>query len=260
MDAQFLSPGFPCRAFLYLPDGWRRPITLPTIVIVPGGKGMRSDAKDGDCGFGLVELAKSFARNGFAAFCYDGRGQGDSERERTGHDLAVEDLHVALGFLRSNCDVVDTIRIGLFGQSVGGMAAVLVAERDEGIRSLILWGTLPRYSLTKTEPEARLASVLRPTYEKTTKDKPFDEFIRDFTVIDPIDHIGNLHQPILLAGGSDDTMLFRTEEQMQLFNSAKKSSNVMLLEVKSEIHRMRHWSPSFGTLSKIFSAWFSETL
>lgn len=188
-----------------------------------------------------------------AALCYDGRGQGDSEGERTGHHLAVEDLHAALGFLRSNCDVVDTKRIGLFGQSVGGMAAVLVAERDEGISSLVLWGTLPRYSLTKTE-------LLRPTYEKTTKDKPFDEFLRGFTVIDPVDHIGNLHQPILLAGGSGDTMFFRTEEQMQLFNSAKKSSNVMLLEVKSEIHRMRHWSPSFATLSRILSAWFSETL
>ncbi len=220
---------------------------------------MHSHAKDGDCGFGLLELAKSIAEAGFAAFCYDGRGQGHSEGVRTGHDLAIEDLQQALAELRCSCDVVDGSRIGLVGQSVGGMAAVLVAEHDDGIRSLILWGTLPRYSVTKTEPEGRLATFVRESWEKTDKNKSFEDFVRDFEVFDPVDHIGNLRQPVLLAGGSDDTKLFRHEEQMQLFRAAKQS-RVMRLEVKGEVHRMRHWSPPFPIVAKMFAAWFMETI
>lgn len=129
-----------------------------------------------------------------------------------------------MSYLRSSFDVVDPKRIGLLGQSVGGMAAVLMADRDDGIRSLILWGTLPRYSITKTETDGRLAKVLGETWERTKKDKSFEEFVRDFAVIDPVDYIGNLHQPILVAGGSNDTMLFRREEQIQLCEAAENPS------------------------------------
>lgn len=58
----FVTAGCRCRGLLYVSSSWARPLRLPTVVIVPGGKGMLSDAKDGDCGFGLLELAKDSLR------------------------------------------------------------------------------------------------------------------------------------------------------------------------------------------------------
>ncbi|MBI1748278.1 MAG: alpha/beta fold hydrolase [Acidobacteria bacterium] len=161
---------------------------LPTIVVVPGGTGVLSSPKGGDCGQGLIELAKHFASDRFVACCYDGRGQGEAEGIRSGHHLAVEDLEVALAWLRENVDAVDGRRVGVFGQSLGGMAAVMVARGDDGIRSLVLWGVLPRYSVWKQKQERAGDGTFEKLWEKASKepdwqDKTIEDFVRSFRVM-----------------------------------------------------------------------------
>lgn len=263
-EFQFVSGGCRCNGLYYLPNEWYRPTKLPTIVIVPGGHGIMSTPRDGDCGRGLPELAKSFAQDGFLACCYNGRGQGDSEGARTGHDLAVEDLAAALTYLRDECDAVDGRRIGLFGQSVGGMAAVLTAAGDDSIKSIILWGTLPRYSVWKQKQQLDGDGTMEVLWQRATKEKAWEgrtieDFVREFQTFDPIDVIGKLSQSILLAGGSEDKEYFHSDEQSAFFEAAH-SKRVMFLKVKGEPHRIRHGSPSFPVLAKLFSAWFMETL
>ena len=256
----FQSGGCRCSAWFYTPITWRHPSKLPTIVLVPGGHGFVIKQKERDCGFGLAELAKTFAAEGFAVCGYDGRGQGESEGKRTGHNLAFEDLEAALACIRESFDPADGQRIGLIGQSLGGMASAVVAGRDKGIRSLVLWGTLPRYTILKTEGSDRAGEVMKGIYEEAGGDVPFDDFVREFKMLDAIDYIGQLDIPILLAGGSEDNRFFRMNEQAELLEAAKASQQVMLLKVKGEPHRTRHWSPSFPLLAKLLSAWFSETL
>ncbi len=263
-EFEFLSGGRRCNGLYYLPENWCRPTKLPTIVIVPGGQGILSTPREDDCGRGLPELAKNLADDRFAVCCYNGRGQGDSEGARSGHDLAIEDLAAALTFLREACDAADGRRIGLFGQSVGGMAAVMVAARDEGIKSLVLWGTLPRYSVWKQKQEQISDGTMEVLWEKAAKEeawagKTIEDFVREFQTFDPIDVIGQLTQPILLAGGSQDKEYFRLDEQSEFFE-VLNSKRVMFLKVKGEPHRIRHGSPSFPILAKLFSAWFKETL
>jgi dipeptidyl aminopeptidase/acylaminoacyl peptidase len=260
---EFQSAGCRCSGMCFIPHNWCRPLKLPTVVLVPGGHGFATDAKDSDCGFGLMELAKAFCSEGFVACGYDGRGQGQSEGKRTGHNLAIEDLEVVLKSIREKCDAVDPGRIGLFGQSLGGMASVIVAGLDESIRSVVLWGTLPRYSILKTETGKRAEEVLiglYNNYKEAGGDSPYVDFVSGFQMYDPIEHIGQLRIPILLAGGSDDHRFFRTSEQDELFEAAKSSSQVFCLKVKGEPHRTRHWSPPFPVLAKMLSAWFCETI
>ena len=263
-EFQFVSAGCRCSGLYYLPNGWCRPTKLPTIVVVPGGMGIMSTPRGEDCGRGLPELAKSFAQDGFLACSYNGRGQGDSEGARSGHNLAVEDLAAALTYLRDECDAADGRRIGLFGQSVGGMAAVLTAARDDGIKSLILWGTLPRYSVWKQKQQLGGDGTMEVLWQRASKEedwkgKSIEDFVREFQTFDPIDLIGKLSQPILLAGGSEDKEYFHADEQSDFFEAAN-SKRVMFLKVKGEPHRIRHGSPSFPILAKLLSAWFRETL
>ena len=246
----------------FIPRNWCRPLKLPAIVIVPGGSGFATDAKGGDCGHGLMELAKALCNEGFVTIGYDGRGQGQSDGIRTGHNFAIEDLGVALKFIREKCKAVDQNRIGLFGQSLGGMASVIVAGHDKGIRSIVLWGTLPRYRVLKTDADNRAENVLKGLYYKYKEagyDSAYVDFVREFKMYDPIDHIQKIKIPILLAGGSEDNQLFRTDEQDELFE-ATSSSQVFCLKVKGEPHRTRHWSPPFPVFAKMLSAWFSETI
>lgn len=246
-----------CSGLLFVPDDWRSPARLPGIIVIPGGSGLRSDYKGEDCGQGLIELAKELARCGFVSFGYDGRGQGQSEGKRTGQDVSVVDLQTALEVMRSECEAIDPNRIGLFGQSAGGMAAIVAAASDSRIGSVVLWGTLPRYSIAKTDERVE---VFRSPWEKSDKRKTFAQFVEDFVVIDPLDYISRVRQPILLTGGTEDALLFRPDEQRQLLEAATASSKVMLLEVKGEPHRMRHWAPSFHLVAKLSATWFAETL
>lgn len=232
---EFQSAGCRCSGMCFIPRNWCRPLKLPTVVLVPGG-------------------------HGFVACGYDGRGQGQSEGKRTGHNLAIEDLEVALRCIREKCDVVDPGRIGLFGQSLGGMASVAVAGLDQGIRSVVLWGTLPRYTILKTETDKRAEEVLKGLYKEAGGDHPYADFVRGFQMYDPIEQIGQLRIPILLAGGSGDHRFFRTGEQDELFEAAKSSSQVFCLKIKGEPHRTRRWSPPFPVLSQMLAAWFSETI
>lgn len=259
-ELQFLSSGCRCTAFWYAPGDWRRPTRLPTIVIVPSGYGLIGPAKHGECGQASIELAKLFAAAGFAVFAFDGRGQGISEGLRSSQHDVVEDLSAALTFLRTACDGTDPLRMGLFGQSVGGMAAILAAERDPTIRSIVIWGTLPRYSVTKTESPPRLPKLLAHLWEQSGRNKPLEQFANDYPVIDPIDHIPNVCQPVLIAGGSEDKDLFRLEEQQALLSAAAKSPQAMLLELKGQTHHITHTCGSFAAMASIFSAWFAQTL
>jgi len=259
-EIEFQSAGCRCHAKCFIPSTWRRPLMLPTVVIVPGGHGFATTAKERDCGFGLMELAKQFCSDGLVACGYDGRGQGKSEGVRSGHNLAIEDLEATLACIRKECSAVDSNRIGFLGQSLGGMAAVAVAGRDEGVRSMVLWGTLPRYTVLKMETDKRAEEVLKGLYNEAGGTVPFQDFVRDFQMHDPIDLIGGLRIPILLAGGSEDNRFFRAHEQAEMFEAAKTSPQVMWLNVKGEPHRFRHWSPPFPVLAKILSAWFWETL
>jgi dienelactone hydrolase len=254
---EFLSSGCRCEAWLFRPAEWRRPIYLPTIVIVPGGHGLLSSGGKGDCGHGLEELARAFTRDGFLVVAYNGRGQGNSEGSRTGHEQYVQDLQVALAWMREQVDGVDPERIGLLGQSVGGMAAVVAATREKGIRSLILWGTLPRYSIAK---DNRIKRVLEDAWEKSGKEKALDEFVRDYDIINPIDYVSRLSQPILFAGGLKDSVFFVRDEQIDFLMAATNSPVTMRLEVSGETHRMHHAAPHFSAVARVFSAWFLDSL
>lgn len=90
-----------------------------------------------------VILAEQLSKLGFTVFRMDFRGCGDSEGDliNTTIDSEISDALIGLHYLES-LPFVDTSRIGIFGRSLGGAIAVLIANRYKKIKSLALWAPL----------------------------------------------------------------------------------------------------------------------
>ena len=76
-------------------------------------------------------LAQEFAQSGMAALIFDQRGVGGSsgDWQKAGFDALADDALAAIRFLRAQ-EGIDPARVGIYGQSQGGMIAAVVAARD----------------------------------------------------------------------------------------------------------------------------------
>jgi alpha-beta hydrolase superfamily lysophospholipase len=91
-------------------------------------------------------------RAGFDVFAFEGRNQGDSDRQAgyepsqwvTDHD--VRDAEAALAYLKARPDA-DPRGVGLFGISKGGGAGLFVAARDPYVRCCVTDGAFATYSV-----------------------------------------------------------------------------------------------------------------
>jgi len=84
----------------------------------------------------LLPHASFLHRAGYAVLAFDYRNRGESEGEHVTMGLyEQDDLLAAIDLLAARPEV-DPARLGVFGMSLGGAIAVLVAARDPRIRAL----------------------------------------------------------------------------------------------------------------------------
>ncbi len=114
-------------------SGWimtpsRGTAPVPAVVLCHGVGANKSD---------FTELGVSLLNRGFAVLLFDFRAHGDSTGRRTslGH-LEQKDIAAALRFLRSRPGI-DSGRIGIYGFSMGGAAAILSAARTKGFAAVV---------------------------------------------------------------------------------------------------------------------------
>ncbi len=100
----------------------------PAIIICHGVGANKSD---------FTELAVSFAQRGYAVLTFDFRAHGESKGRRTSLGYHEQkDIAAALAFLRSRQEVIPD-RIGVYGFSMGGAAAVLTAANTPGFSAVV---------------------------------------------------------------------------------------------------------------------------
>ena len=124
---------------LHLPDGGRPAHGFPSVVMLHGLGGDRSE-------YGrLFTLAsRYFSLSGLVSLRFDFRGSGDSDGDHAEMTLSreVEDTFAAFGYIR-DLPEIDSQRVSLLGFSVGGLVAALAAQHAAP-RRLALWApTLP---------------------------------------------------------------------------------------------------------------------
>jgi dienelactone hydrolase len=124
----FYSMGLRCSAWLFLPDGVRKP---PVVVMAHGFAGQRD--------FGLEPYAEYFASQGMAVLLFDYRNFGASEGEPRNlvHPWRhCEDWRAAVSFAGHLGDV-DGVRLALWGTSFSGGHVMVTAAKVGGIRAVV---------------------------------------------------------------------------------------------------------------------------
>ena len=101
---------------------------LPTIIFCHGLGSNKSD---------FMDLARHLVNHGYNAFLFDLRAHGESEGSSCSLGLYEQnDLKTALDCLLKRDDI-DPERIGIFGFSLGGAIALMVAADDERIAAVL---------------------------------------------------------------------------------------------------------------------------
>lgn len=112
--------------------GLKRDIIQPVVVFAHGLNSSKDSVRNISIADGLVE-------KGFCCFLIDFTGHGESEGKFS--DVSVEqfahDLDAALNYIDS-MKVIDHMRIGICGSSMGGTAALIRATTDERVKALCL--------------------------------------------------------------------------------------------------------------------------
>lgn len=127
IDVEFTSLGATLRGWLYQPD---LPFA-PAVVMAHGFSATRSMTTD--------KYAEAFYAAGFAVLLYDHRGFGASEGEPR---LQISPWVQARGYMDavafiSGLDGIDSGRIAIWGDSLSGGVACLVAALDERIGAVV---------------------------------------------------------------------------------------------------------------------------
>jgi dienelactone hydrolase len=127
LDVRFPCGECTCAGWLYLPPAERPPV----VVMAHGFAGTRD--------VGLPATAESLARGGLAAFvfdyCYFG-ASGGRPRQIVDPWQQLDDWRAAITAMRARGDV-DGTRLALFGSSLGGGHALLIAAEDRHLRAVV---------------------------------------------------------------------------------------------------------------------------
>jgi hypothetical protein len=134
---------------------------------------------------------------GFNLFIFDFRGYGRSEGSARRREALLADAEAALDHLLRRSDI-DPARIGVYGQSLGGAIAILLAQRRPQVRAAVIessftsWREMAAAALGGDPPGPLSRLVARI-------------FIRD--TLRPVDAIRDCSVPILIIQGGGDTVV-----------------------------------------------------
>ena len=137
-------------------------------------------------------------RLGYNLFVFDYRGYGASDGRPT-RQGTFEDAEAAVAYVRSREDV-DPERVGLFGQSLGGAIAVVVAARDPRIKGAVIDSAFSSH-------QAEAAHALRGNPVTWLLAWPLSRLVIR-SGLDPIDYVADLPpRPVLFVHGTADRVV-----------------------------------------------------
>jgi pimeloyl-ACP methyl ester carboxylesterase len=127
---EFDSTGIRCVGHLYRPAAVEAP--NPCVVLAHGFGGTQDTPS-------FTAIARAFAAAGFFALTFDYRSFGESDgkpRQVIDLDGQLRDIRAAIAFARHHAEI-DPERIALWGTSLGGGHAVVVAAADPRLAAVI---------------------------------------------------------------------------------------------------------------------------
>lgn len=221
------------------------------VVVAPGGTGLVPAGAPPGSRDGLVQLCRCFARAGFLTFAFDGRGQGGnhpsfprSEGQRCTQFDLVYDLRAALDYLMSS-NTAEPTSIGIFGQSVGGAAALALAKTDPRIRAVATWGTALSYR------ELIASGVVDPAVTGVDPAAPTLE-LRAV--------LSRIECPVLIGGSAGDPISQSLLATAGLNAILREGQSVVWVTLPGRAHRLDLSTPGFSLVEGLVSTWFLQHL
>ena len=205
--------------------GWlvkpaHRAAKVPAIIICHGVGANKSD---------FTELAVSLSQRGFTVLLFDFRAHGDSGGRRSSlgyHEQ--EDVVAALGFLKTRPEI-DQKRLGIYGFSMGGSAALLAAARTGAFSAVVADSAFTslkdqaRTAITgfyhlPAFPFLHLAVLGYELYFQTSVDK-----------VAPVNVIAKIAPaPLLIIAGEGD-VLIPADNGRKLYASAREPKELWII-------------------------------
>src|SRR5215204_3686014 len=204
---------------LTLPKGANREKPVGAIVTATG-----SGAQDRDEAIGLVgfqpfrQIADTLGRRGIAVLRMDDRGTGESGGTFKGSTSAdfAEDVRAGLAYLRTRPEIRSD-RLGVLGHSEGAIIAPMVAEKEPGLRAIVLLAGIAKPGRTalhfqiqngyerdtKLTPEKR-AELISAIPARIDGMAAADPWMKFFLTYDPAATMRRVKTPVLIVTGSRD--------------------------------------------------------
>ena len=224
---------------LTLPKGASSKQPVSAIVTITGSGPQDRDENIGLPGFRpFRQLADALGRRGIAVLRMDDRGTGASGGTFKGSTSAdfAEDVRAGLAYLRTRPEI-RADRLGVLGHSEGAVIAPLVAEKEPGLRAIVLLAGVAQPA------RSALHSQLKNNYEHDTTLTPekrdaliaeipkkidammaADPWMKFFLTYDPAATMHRVKTPVLILTGSRDQQA--APEQVVLMEAAfKKGGN-----------------------------------
>ena len=212
-----------------------------------------------------VLLAEKLSKLGIASLRIDFRGSGDSEGSFSEVTLEseVSDAMVALEYLRSRSDV-DKSRIGLFGRSVGGMVALVTAQKSGPVKSLATWAPLydgEQWSSQWEQLHApEISEELRFEMMKVNGQVPGVQFFKQLFEIRMEDHLKELAEvPFLHIHGEQDLIVTTQHADRYLKARQTVQSKNKFIRLPESDHDFSHTKEQSFALEET-AQWFATTL
>jgi dipeptidyl aminopeptidase/acylaminoacyl peptidase len=193
---------------------------MPAIIICHGVGANKSD---------FTELAAALSKRGYIVLLFDFRAHGESSGSRTSLGLhEQEDIMAALQFLQNRSDI-DSERLGIYGFSMGGSAALLAAARTHAFSAVVADSAFT--SLRDQAREAITGFYHLPSF-------PFLQltmlgyqlyFQTSVDTVSPISTIAQISPtPILIIAGEGD-QLIPADNGRKLFAAAREPKDLWII-------------------------------
>ncbi len=209
----FSSQGQAVAGVFHLPD-----VKKPSCVIASHGLFSSKDSEK------YIALGDRFAQKGMAFLRFDFRGCGQSEGRISRSTVSgrIEDLDMAIGFVRSHPRMIS--QIGLMGSSLGGYISLIKAAGEEDIRAVVTWATpFTLGGLEERKGEGEMASLGK-------------EFFRDIKTHDLTPALGKVDSCLVIHGDRDE--LVPVEHARMIYERLNEPKKMEIIEGGD--HRLTH--------------------
>lgn len=267
-EVSFCVRGQTVRGVLTVPA--EKDASSPAILLLHGFLGHQNDLRVYGTTDGLYPIvARCFAQAGLVTLRFDFRGSGESDGnwEETTFSRQILDAQAAVDFL-IELGNVNPEKIGAIGLSQGGLVAACLGARDDRIGSIALWSpvAIPIHTYGhllgfQTLEKALLVdeTLTSPiSWGGTTRLN--SAFFREMFEIDPLAEIAYYQNPLLVAVGIEDPIVYPQPESGELFLTYHPGVEALLVFSCDHIFNLFSEWAILDTLIDETLLWFLRTL